>query len=463
MGLRSAVIFGVALLMLGVGVGLAWFGSGVSADPGTLNSHQLANQCPAGDPCDRFCFYGVCTTCTQCCNWITTYCDSTCPGTCAPPAGSPPGTPNVPCPVPCRVPCGGYCVYYDCSPCTGWEWHLRGEVGESPGDDTDDLRISEFKLSNTDSAVIFGTGSFPGQHCYNEAGTPIPAPTVAPVGVGGTIVARDLGGVQPAQYPLGVPLPPALVVTGRQPGSAHLADVTETAFQQMTLTHNGGGGIMFRYWPYSGFVPGVVEVPFRLLGAGAQAMPANAIGVYSFQLGYLDSEANPERLSNVVHQYVGYQYNPLPPHLAPLTNPLSSTPVMPVPTPLQPLPAALPGETQLVRPLTPQVFSLLEEGTDGRVRVRLVGGFSGRLMHRHFTHSGYFPSEEDAPWIDANIVGGQFLVVGLAYPSRWAFEVRGVAEVPVPGVPGETMDIYGPGSAVTTIMVWGDALSGIGP
>lgn len=463
MGLRSAVVFGTALLLLGVGVGTAWFGPGVSADPGTLNSHQLANQCPAGDPCDRFCFYAVCTACTQCCNWITTYCDSTCPGMCPPPPGSPPGTPDVPCQVPCRVPCGGYCVYYDCSPCTGFEWHLRGEAGQSADDDNDDLRISDFELPNTDSAVIFGTGNYPGQHCYNEDRTNAPAPTVAPVGVGGTVVARDLGGVKPAEYLLGVPLPPALVVTGGELGAAHLADVTETAYQQMTLTHNGGGGLMFRYWPYSGFVPGVVEVPFRLLGAGAQAMPANAIGVYSFQLGYLGSEGDPERLSNVVHEYVGYRYNPLPPHYPPLTTTLSSAAVIPAPTPLSPLPTALPGETQLVRPVTPQVTTVVEEGTDGRVRVTLAGGFSGRLEQRHFAHSGLYPLGDDVPWMEQSVSGGQFLVVGLSYPTRWAFEVRGVVQAPVPGSPGNTMDIYGPGSAVQTVMVWGDALAGVGP
>ena len=470
MGLRSAVIFGVALLMLGLGVGLSWLGSGVSADPAILDSHELENQCPGGDSCDQFCFYGVCTACTECCRRITDYCWETCSGTCsgkcAPPVGSPPGTPDVDCQVscqvPCQQPCGWHCEYYECSPCTSWEWHLKGQADPGPPNN-DDYRSSAFRLPNTDASVIFGTGAFPGQRCYNENLTSTVSPPVATLELRGTFLVLAPEGVRPVEYPDGVPLPTALFVTGGQPGGAQLAGVTESAYQRMDLVHNGGSGIVFRYWPYSGFVPGVVEVPFAPLLTGPVVMPGNAIGVYSFQLAYLDVDGNPERLSNVVHQYVGYQFNPLPPYVGPPPIPLSWDPVIPVPTPLPPLPAALPGETQLVRPVTPQVIDLVEEGTQGQVRVKLAVGFSGRLMHRHFVHSGFLPSEDRAPWTEANVVGSELLVVGLAYPARWAFEVRGVAEVPVPGSPGETMDIYGPGSAVRTVMVWGDAAPVIGP
>ena len=377
-------------------------------------------ECPAwSTKCGAGCFYPVCLDCTDA-SYVH---QQTC---CA-------GEVCWDC---------SYTHYYEISPCILWENHLYG--------DADDYGFDSFNSPNIDGGI---PTTIPGPtDCTDDLGVVhemdvlaagVPFDPFDPAGN----PAHHRGG-QTSMDTVEIGDLPGLVVIAGGVGAPVLDGVNLLGGLVVRLPVSGdlGDGLQYRYWPYSGFVPIEIRVPYRALSGDVTVRDP---GLYSFQVRSVNAEGKPSPGSNVVHQVVDgagmLAVNPT----------VVVRGLVPGLTPSPPLVTPLPTLESGGRPVTPVILSVVPDpDVDGKVEVTVQAGYVHELEYRWWHHSGFGPRVGSYEWVHVHPVAGKFSIDGLPVqldpslpPGAWSggelpflfdFQLRSVT---LDGVSSELSDV----------------------
>ena len=412
--------------LLGV---LLVFASGdgrVLADPGDCPELRTdySLECPAwSTKCGAGCFYPVCLDCTK---RHQDHGFHTHSGGC------------VGCPSYTHQD-HGFHDYQD-SPCELWRNYLLGDEGDDSGYDS-------FNSPNIDGGI---PTTIPGPtDCTDDNGVVHEMDVLAagvPFDPAGNPAHHRGGQTSMDTVEIG-DLPGLAVIVGGV-GAPVLDGVNLLGGLVVRLPVSGdlGAGLQYRYWPYSGFVPIEIRVPYRALSGDVTVRDP---GLYSFQVRSVDADGEPSPGSNVVHQVVdGAGMLAVDPAVV-------VRGLVPGLTPSPPLVTPLPTLESGVRPVTPVILSVVPDpDVDGKVEVTVQAGYVHELEYRWWHHSGFGPRVGSYEWVHVHPVAGKFSIDGLPVqldpslpPGAWSggelsflfdFQLRSIT---LDGVSSELSDV----------------------